>query len=318
MIHKADEQGITKRRFFIVVNTKAGRYDDYLIYEYLTDLLSREDISAEIYSFINQQELSERIKKAKQEHFDLYVAVGGDGMIALLASYLQDCKKTIGIIPAGTSNTMANILGIPLDVKLAIQLLVHFEQTKTIDAIQIEDRLFFMNVSTGFSSSVVNELDSTKKSLLGIFAYIFTGLLHLPKTTQKSFSVTIDGKRQQVKAAELFVANSGVLGRSQYTISDSIIDDGILEIGIVRETSIRGIVDVILDLLVRKRKKSFQLIGQGKHITVLTENPLIVQADGDIIGETPLTIGIVPKAATFAIPTQQKRGFATRDNAIST
>ncbi len=301
-MNKTDKPGTTKRSFFIVVNTKAGRYDEYLVYEYLADLLSRENISGEIYHFINQQELAERIKKTKQEHFDLYIAVGGDGMVALLASYLQDWKKPIGIIPAGTSNTMANILGIPLDAKLAVQQLIHFEKTKTIDALRIEDRLFFMNVSTGFSSSVVNELDSTKKSLLGIFAYIFAGLLHLPKTTQHTFSIEIDGRRQQVKAAELFVVNSGVLGRSQYTVSDSKIDDGVLEVGIVREASIRGIVDVLLDILIRKRKKGFQLIGQGKHITVLTEKPLIVQADGDIIGETPLTIEVVPKAATFVVP----------------
>ncbi len=301
-MNKTDKPGTTKRSFFIVVNTKAGRYDEYLVYEYLADLLSRENISGEIYHFINQQELAERIKKTKQEHFDLYIAVGGDGMVALLASYLQDWKKPIGIIPAGTSNTMANILGIPLDAKLAVQQLIHFGKTKTIDALRIEDRLFFMNVSTGFSSSVVNELDSTKKSLLGIFAYIFAGLLHLPKTTQHTFSIEIDGRRQQVKAAELFVVNSGVLGRSQYTVSDSKIDDGVLEVGIVREASIRGIVDVLLDILIRKRKKGFQLIGQGKHITVLTEKPLIVQADGDIIGETPLTIEVVPKAATFVVP----------------
>ena len=302
MIYKTDKPGTTKRRFFIVVNPKAGRYDEYLVYEYLADLLSREDISGEIYRFVNQQELAERIKKAKQEHFDLYVAVGGDGMVALLASCLQDWKKPIVIIPAGTSNTMASILSIPLDAKLAIQQLIHFGKTKTIDAMRIEDRLFFMNVSTGFSSSVVNELDSTKKSLLGIFAYIFAGLLHLPKTTQNTFSIEIDGRRQQVKAAELFVVNSGVLGRSQYTVSDSRIDDGVLEVGIVRDASIRRIVNVALDIFVRKRKKGFQLIGQGKDITVLTEKPMMVQADGDIIGETPLTIEIVPRAATFVVP----------------
>ena len=302
MINKTDKPETTKRRFFIVVNTKAGRYDEYLVYEYLADLLSRENISEEIYHFINQQELAERIKKTKQEHFDLYIAVGGDGLVALLASCLLDWKKPIGIIPAGTSNTMANILGIPSDAKLAIQQLIHSGKTKTIDALQIEDRLFFMNVSTGFSSSVVNELDSTKKSLLGIFAYIFAGLLHLPKTTQNTFSVEIEGRQQQVKAAELFAVNSGVLGRAQYTVSDSKIDDGVLEVGIVRDASIRRIVDVMLDIFIRKRKKGFQLIGQGKHITVLTEKPLIVQADGDIIGETPLTIEVVPKAATFIVP----------------
>lgn len=301
-MNKTDKPGTTKRSLFIVVNTKAGRYDEYLVYEYLADLLSRENISGEIYHFVNQQELAERIKKTEQEHFDLYIAVGGDGLVALLASCLQDWKKPIGIIPAGTSNTMANILGIPSDAKLAVQQLIHFGKTKTIDALQIEDRFFFMNVSAGFSSSVVNELDSTKKSLLGIFAYIFAVLLRLPKTTQHTFSVEIDGRRQQVKAAELFVVNSGVLGRSQYTVSDSKIDDGVLEVGIVRDASIKGIVDVLLDILVRKRKKGFQLIGQGKHITVLTEKPLKVQADGDIIGETPLTIEVVPRAATFVIP----------------
>jgi len=69
LINKTDKPGTTKRRFFIVVNTKAGRYDEYLVYEYLADLLSREDISGEIYRFVNQQELAEKIQRRKQEHF---------------------------------------------------------------------------------------------------------------------------------------------------------------------------------------------------------------------------------------------------------
>jgi diacylglycerol kinase (ATP) len=162
--------------------------------------------------------------------------------------------------------------------------------------------LFFMNVSTGFSSSVVKDLDSNKKTLLGVFAYIFAGLLHLPKTTQNTFFVAIDGKCQQVEAAELFVANSGVLGRPQYTVSDSTLDDGVLEVCIVNKPSIRGALDIVLDILIRKRKKGFLLIGQGKHITVSTEQPLPVQADGDIIGETPITVEVLPRAATFIIP----------------
>ena len=105
-----------------------------------------------------------------------------------------------------------------------------------------------------------------------------------------------------MKAAELFVANSGVLGRPQYTVSDSKFDDGILEVCIVNKPSIRGAFDIVLDILIRKRKKEFHLIGQGKCITVFTEQPLPVQADGDIIGETPITVDVLPRAATFIVP----------------
>jgi len=291
-----------KRRFFIVANSKAGHYDEYIVHEYLANILAIEDISGEIYHFVDQQGLAKKMREAKQGAFDLYIAIGGDGMVALLASYLQDSGKPIGIVPVGTSNTLANILGIPLDAKQAIQLLIRSGKTKTIDALQIEDRLFFMNVSTGFSSSVVKDLDSNKKTLLGVFAYIFAGLLHLPKTTQYIFSVAIDGKYQQVEAAELFVANSGVLGKPQYTVSDSTLDDGVLEVCIVNKPTIRGALDIILDILIRKRKKGFLLLGQGQHITVSTEQPLPVQADGDIIGETPITVEVLPRAATFIVP----------------
>jgi diacylglycerol kinase (ATP) len=301
-----------KRKLFVVVNPKAGHYDEYLVHGYLENLLSREDISGELYRFVNQQGLAERMKEAKQKTFDCYIAVGGDGIVALLASYLQDRRTPIGIIPAGTSNTLANILSIPLDIKQAIQLLLHSRQTKTIDALRIEDRLFFMNVSTGFSSSVIKDLDSTRKSILGIFAYILAGLLHLPKTTQKTFSVTIDGKRQQVEAAELFVANSGVLGRSQYTVSNSMFDDGVLEVCIVNKPSIRGSIDIVLDILIRKQKKGFHLIGQGTCITVSTEQPLPVQADGDIIGETPITVEVLPRAATFIVPVKTSKSTEKR------
>ena len=294
------------RKFFIAVNPKSGRYDEYIIDGYLQDFLTGSDITGEIYRFSNRSDFKERIERAKRQGFDHFIAAGGDGMISILASSLNDNKYPIGIIPSGTSNILANVLGIPVDIRRALQLIARSEDFRIIDALRIGAEMYFMNASTGFSSSLIEGLDSEKKSMLGIFAYLLSGVRSLRKVTEYQFSITIDGNTFHEKAVEVFIANIGALGASYYTVSNSNFNDGVFEVCAVNKASFKAFINILLDLLNRYQKKSIHLIGQGKTATITTEKVLPVQADGDIIGETPFTVEIIPEAATFIVPKQRE------------
>jgi len=292
----------SKKKALIVVNRRSGKYREEVFQKRLADILSSEGLSGEVYYLAGHQDLAERVRKATSEQVEAFVVVGGDGTVALVAGHLRRKPSPIFIIPVGTANLLAQVLGIPLNIEDALNLLVSSTETKTIDGLEINGRLFFMNASIGLSSSSVKEVRQEQKSSLGIFAYVLAVIRRLVKATPHRFSLEIDGKWQQVKAAEIFIANIGAVGMPQYRLADSQFDDGKLEVCVIYKSTPRELLNVLLDLLVRRRKRSIHCIARGERITVGCEECLPVQADGDVVEETPVTIEVAPRAATFVVP----------------
>jgi len=292
----------SKKKILFIVNRRSGKYREEVFWKRLADILSTQGPSSEVYYLAGQEDLAERLRKATSEQVEAFVVVGGDGTVALVASHLQRKPSRIFIIPVGTTNLLAQVLGIPLDIEDALNLLVSSTETKTIDGLKINGRLFFMNASIGLSSSSVKEVRQEQKSSLGIFAYVLAVIRRMVKATPHRFSLEIDGKWQQVKAAEIFIANTGALGTPQYRLADSQFDDGKLEVCVIYKTTPRELFNALLDLLVRKRKRSIHCIARGERITVRCEECLPVQADGDLVEQTPVTIEVVPRTATFVVP----------------
>ncbi|MEA3253528.1 MAG: diacylglycerol kinase family protein [Chloroflexota bacterium] len=291
-----------EKKFFIAVNLKSGRYREKPVQKYLARFLRREGVSAEIYCFVDEDDLSRKVQEAIEGGIRSFVAVGGDGSVSLVASCLEGNQFRIGIIPTGTTNMVAQLLGIPLNLKKAFNLLVSSARTVTIDGMEINGRVFLINSSVGISSSLMKSVTHERKRSLGVFAYVFAGIRSLFRARTSTFSLEVDGEARQVEAAELLIANMGAVLAPPFTVAESQPDDGRLEVCVIHKTARGGFPNALLDLLVRKKKRGILCIGRGKRIAVSCTETLSVQADGDVIGETPVTVQVVPGAATFIVP----------------
>src|SRR5215203_4271721 len=56
---------------------------------------------------------------------DRVVGVGGDGTIKMLAQLLYGTPLPLGVIPAGSANGMARELGIPVDIDVALEIVMN-------------------------------------------------------------------------------------------------------------------------------------------------------------------------------------------------
>ncbi len=68
-------------------------------------------------------EVMEKSREAVVSGVDIVVAMGGDGMVHHVAQALVGTDATLGIIPVGTTNVIARILGIPSKPTRAARLL---------------------------------------------------------------------------------------------------------------------------------------------------------------------------------------------------
>ena len=77
---------------------------------------------------------------AVADGLDLVVAFGGDGIVHHIACRLRNTAMPMGIIPAGTTNVLARILGLPKKAKPAAEYLAAHSETHRVSTARITGR----------------------------------------------------------------------------------------------------------------------------------------------------------------------------------
>ena len=197
---------------FVVLNPVAGNSDVNIVRQALEEHLGNGNWHYEIHETTGQERLADVVCVALDQGFDAFVAAGGDGTVSGVVSGLVHSKHPLAIIPVGTGNTLARELDIPLNVEDALGILVGDHEVRTIDAIQIGDRFFVLNVGVDVSAVMMRDTRRENKRRLGLIAYLWTGLKKLICWQAHRFAVVVDGQKDTFRASEVVVANSGAIG----------------------------------------------------------------------------------------------------------
>jgi len=293
----------SRRRFFFVVNVRSGNYVKWLVQMRLGEFLTTEGVTGEVHYLRDTESLKARLEFAYSEGFRRFVVVGGDGSVSLVASQLRGKDCTVGIVPVGTTNMLAQLLGIPLGAHRSLDLLLESNKVRAVDALDIGGQLYFLNASAGLSSFSISDLRTAEKTYLKLMAYVLAVVRSMRKAKTREFRLTIDGHTRTIEAAELFVDNAGALWMPRLRTSDAQLDDGLAAVCYVNKGTPPELGNAVLDvLLVRKRRHSIRYFGSGTTVYVECAETIPVQADGDAIGTTPVRIVVVPGATQFIVP----------------
>lgn len=268
----------------MVINTGSGNYQKETFRKTLDTIPERHGCEVEEYYFKDLKELREKIDTALSEGVQAVITAGGDGSLAMVADQVRG-KAKIGIIPTGTGNSLARVLGIPLSPEKSLKVALTSRATRFIDGLEINGKLYLMYASTGFTSSILQYMGTGWKSSFGRLAYVMAAIRRLfhNKTGSVLFTILIDDREIQIKAAEVLVINTAPWGLGKYKVADNLIDDGKLEVCFIRRGRFQDMINGLIDLSLRERKAVLNYIGQGKEIAISCSKTLSVQADGDIL-----------------------------------
>lgn len=235
------------------------------------------------------------------------VVVGGDGMAHLAANVAVNKNVTVGIIPAGTGNDSASILGMPLDdTDRAVSLVLeNLSSPKTVDALSIShaegETFAFGTASAGFDA-LVNARANRMTWPKGANRYYLAMLLELASFKPVRYKLEVDGQKSERQAMLCVVSNSGVFGGGMLVVPDASVVDG------------------FLDLLVLKKMSRFKLVRifprvyKGTHVTdpaveitrarevAIEASGMPIYSDGEFVGMAPFVAKVLPKALSVAAP----------------
>ena len=232
---------------------------------------------------------------------DIVAAMGGDGIVGAVAGELRDRQGLLAVIPGGRGNDFARKLDIPFDPVEAVKLLETGEE-RSVDLALANGTVYLGILSAGIDSDVSRIALETRLKL-GTFVYTYGVLRAIARWKPAAWTVTIDGESLDFPGYSVAVANSGVFGGGMFLAPDASLEDGKLDVVLIREQSrlryLRGLPRVFNGSHLKDPAIS---LHQGCEITFEADRPFTAYADGDPIGDLPLTVQVLPGALRVVAP----------------
>jgi YegS/Rv2252/BmrU family lipid kinase len=252
-------------------------------------------------------------REAVDKGYELVIAVGGDGTVNEVVNGLVDeggkGRAILGIISMGTGGDSARSLGIPRDYAQACRL---FSDPKrlTIDLGVVEyesnnrkeQRLFFNTAGLGFDASVVERQKGLPLPMKGTIPYVISLVLTIGPYRNKNVTLDVDEAKEEQRVFTIVVNNGRYFGGGMKVAPNADPCDGLLDVVIVGDM---GKMQVLWN---------FPRIYRGTHINhpkvsarwakrveVESAERMLLQLDGELVGEAPASFQVLPAALTVAI-----------------
>lgn len=236
--------------------------------------------------------------------YDAIFTLGGDGTVMEVVGAVAETGPPVGILAGGTANVVARTLHIPLDPARAVPLLLAGDQAR-IDLGRLADgRRFALGLGVGLDATMIAEAPAHLKKRFGFFAYVIGGFRAVLRLEKFDLRLTVDGEVSEHRASAVLIANFGAVLNDLVAFGDGIRrDDGLLNACVYSPVTFRD----ALRILWRMMRKDFRpdpcmFYRAGREFRIETDPPRLVQADGEILPGTPVSISVEPLAGRVLIP----------------
>ena len=242
----------------------------------------------------------------RDDGVDRVLVWGGDGTVRRCIQTVieDDLDASIGILPAGTGNLLANNLGIPIEVRGAVDVAVHGEP-RPIDVGLMNGLYFAVMAGTGFDALMIRDADENAlKERFGRAGYVWAGMNNIDVSPAQA-EVEVDGLPwYKGDATCVIVANVGTILGGVQAFPDASPIDGRLEVGVVQARSKTDWARLMASAVARRaNKSSLTEMVTAEHVTIRLDRTFPWEVDGGDQDRTDeFEITCVPNAVRICQP----------------
>ena len=165
------------------------------------------------------------------DKYHVIVAGGGDGTVNEIGSQLIHSSVILGVLPMGSGKGLARSLGIPMDIREAIQTLNDFNVIE-IDTGLANQFRFISIAGIGFDAAVAHAY--ARKSGRGFFTYAFQTVRELFQYSSITVHIKTNRMDMFTRVFLLSLANSSQWGYGAQISPHASTRDGLLDLCMLR------------------------------------------------------------------------------------
>ena len=285
--------------WILVLNRSAGKGDG------LTRLKTFESICSAnriIFHTVNEPTADQTQKRLaailETKPISTVIAFGGDGLVSICLQSIASKNISLMVVPCGTGNDFSRSIGVLGSSEQEIFDLITKNQSLAVDVAKASyhngEKWYLQIMSTGFDACV-NSMANKIKWPSGRARYIIAMLIVLFKFKPIQYEISFNEEKKVVHAMLALVANGVSYGGGMKISPHSSYIDGELDLLYVEPVSILTLLSI------------FPRVFSGTHINhpkvkVFSSSEFTLSAqtqgyaDGELIGDLPINVKVVPKA----------------------
>ncbi|MFH8798335.1 diacylglycerol kinase family protein [Streptomyces sp. NPDC017936] len=287
------------RQFTAVVNPTAGAATGAAALLGLARLLREAGAGLET-AYSRSLAHAQDLAREAGERGRVVLAVGGDGITGAIGGALSGTGSVLGLVPAGRGNDFARALGLPTGAGALARVLLEAEP-RPVDTIEVRSAVHDRTVVLGSVYAGVDALANRHANhaglLRGAAAYYAGGLRAVSTWRPARYRVTVDGVEHAHRGYTVVAANSGFYGSGRLIAPGARIDDGLLEVVMIRHAP-RRLFFALMDELkagTHVRRPEVRVL-RGARVRIEADRTVPYGADGEVEADLPVTATVLPGA----------------------
>jgi len=236
-------------------------------------------------------------------------AAGGDGTINEAVNGLFENEQPLAadaelvIIPRGTGSDFSRVLdrAVPRGEKRMIDVMkVRYTATEGTPRTR-----YSINVTSfGMGGEIAARVNQSSRPLGGRLAYLAATIQTAWSFPGKRVTLQLDNSETiDANVTNVAVGNGQYHGAGMWVCPGAIIDDGLLDLTVIRYLSLPQLVKSVPTLYgggiySHPKVESHRV----KHLEAESREPVLIEIDGEAVGRLPIEISMVPKAVRVSMP----------------
>ncbi len=287
-----------------IYNAKSG---ETVITEYLDEIISiyqNKGFSIVPYRLTFADEEEEDMLGDIDTSYNHILIAGGDGTVNYVVNAMKsyNIDLPVAVLPVGTANDFATMLGVPADIPKACRRILAGDVVNVDLGLANEE--YFVNVfSCGLFTEVSQKTPTILKNNFGKLAYYFGGLGELPSFRKMHITLESDNGNYEGSSIIFFVFNGQTAGQLRLAHT-SKIDDGLLDVLVIKGDNPLDTLRTIFHFIKRTPKSYPAGIyhTQCSELTVYSYNDEHTDIDGEPGPRFPVRISCAKGALKVIKP----------------
>jgi YegS/Rv2252/BmrU family lipid kinase len=250
-------------------------------------------------------DLEAQARRAAADGVERLLVAGGDGTLHYAVLGLAGSETALAVLPLGSGNDLAGALGVPRDLDAAAALAAG-GPSRRIDLVRCGPTLFAGVAGVGFDSEVNRYANERVRHLRGPLIYVWSVLRVLRTFRPLRLRAVHDEGAWEGRAMFAVVANAPRYGGNMRIAPAALLDDGLLDLVIVREVSKLQLLRVFPRVFAgRHVTHPAVVLARSSRVTLALDRETTAYGDGEPlvpIGATPVEFAVMPAALRVVAP----------------
>ena len=286
------------KNIFLIVNPKSGTKD----YSHNLNIVINEFKKNKVEYTLSKTKYSghaiDLVRSFDIVKYDSVCAIGGDGTLYEVLNGMltrrDNIKIPIGLLPGGTGNSFLKTVG-NLDLIDSVNNILR-NIPRNVDVMEVNalgKKYYSLNL-VGWGMATDISVFAEKLRFIGGQRYNIASIFEIIKNKKRIASLIVDGEERKDDFCFIISCNTKYIGKGMKIAPKALIDDGLLDLIIVKKTTRATLLSV------------FPKIFNGTHIdhdaceyvhcnsfSIIPEENGQLNIDGEIIGATPVDVNIL-------------------------